>query len=223
MSMYVQRYGYYPASQFIGPSTVEAAVWPARLQTFVDGNKDVFHCPSRDDRFRWSDTSPEPVVPASGLLLELGYEPNEPLVHVTAHFSYGYNVVGSGDSSYLSAQKGLGSWPKLASVDNGAAGELPASRVRLPADMIAVSDSDGDGRADYEIVPTRAANLLPGRIHSGGANVLFCDDHVQWYRQEDLIIPVPATLADAPRIRMWNHDHLAIPWDNWTPPPGKGP
>jgi prepilin-type processing-associated H-X9-DG protein len=77
---------------------------------------------------------------------------------------------------------------------------------------------------DYNINPSKETpQSWPGRVHSGGANVLFCDGHVTWYRQEDLVIPVPATLADAPRIRMWNHDHLAIPWDNWSPPPGKGP
>ena len=39
--------------------------------------------------------------------------------------------------------------------------------------------------------------MWPGRVHGGGANVLFCDGHVTWYRQEDLIVDaadrVPAT------------------------------
>jgi prepilin-type N-terminal cleavage/methylation domain-containing protein/prepilin-type processing-associated H-X9-DG protein len=213
MTLYVQQYRSYPAQMF-EQIEAEAAIWPARLRPFLEGNKELFQCPSRDDRFRWDEGAPQPVVPASGIFLQLGYAPDEPLVHRVTYFSYGYNAAGY--SSSYSDRKGLGIWPKVAGVSNDLAGETPASHVRCPAEMIAVADSNGDGIMDYAISPRRTSLILPGRVHSGGANVLFCDDHVQWYRQEDLIIPEPAVLADAPRVRMWNNDHLAIPWDNPT-------
>ena len=95
---------------------------------------------------------------------------------------------------------------------------MPATRVRVPSDMIAVADSDGGGptpfrltwRADFIIYPDRASDVLPGRLHAGGANVLFCDGHVTWYLQEDLIVDgYSRSPADQPRIIMWNNDHHA--------------
>ena len=49
----------------------------------------------------------------------------------------------------------------------------------------------------------------PGEVHSGGANVLFCDGHVTWYVRQDLVINDPPSEADKPKIRMWNNDHRA--------------
>ncbi len=94
--------------------------------------------------------------------------------------------------------------------------------------MIAVADSGQPppdphhkGRMDYAINPRPSSYIPPGRVHGGGANVLFCDGHVTWHPQADLLIPEPDTIADAPKIRMWNNDHMAMPWDNFGP--GKGP
>ena len=116
----------------------------------------------------------------------------------------------------------------LEPITNEFAGEMHASRVRLPADMIAVADSNGDGRGDYSISPKPSSNhIVPGRIHGGGANVLFCDGHVTHYRQEELLIAERRDLhlnpVDAPKYRMWNNDHRS-PWDDLVPPPfpGKG-
>jgi prepilin-type processing-associated H-X9-DG protein len=81
--------------------------------------------------------------------------------------------------------------------------------------MIAIADSDADGISDFVIQPERDGGVwLPGRVHGGGPNVLFCDGHVQWYRQEDITYDSRVSdEADAPRRlrvrRMWNHDHKA--------------
>jgi prepilin-type processing-associated H-X9-DG protein/prepilin-type N-terminal cleavage/methylation domain-containing protein len=207
MTWYVQQYAHYPATRYYEGQLI-AAVWPARLRPFVDGQKEVFSCPSRDDRFDWTESGPEPVQRASGILLDLGYQDGEPVVHTDAPFSYGYNGVGYGDV-YLPAQRGLGAFPTVAQVWNPNAGETPARAVRRPAEMIAVADSDGNGRNDMGIGPRPESNMLPGRVHSGGANVLFCDGHVAWYRQEDLAVPSPPSSADKHKIRMWNNDHRA--------------
>jgi len=208
LTMYTQHYRYYPAQEIMPANNLRAAIWPTRLRAFVGANRDVFFCPSRDESFRWDDAGPEPVIRASGYFLEMGYEPDEPLIHPQVHFSYGYNCTGDGDVE-LSSQKGLGAFAVIATVTFPFAGEMPASRVRLPADMIAVTDSDGDGRADERIFPERITNLLPGRVHGGGANVLFCDGHVTWYLQDDLVVDNPQAAHEKPKVRMWNNDHRA--------------
>ena len=90
--------------------------------------------------------------------------------------------------------------------------------------MIAVADSDGDGKQDYLIHPARnqAIGQL-GRVHSGGANVLFCDGHVTLYRHEAITFDHPPSPADFPKVRMWNNDHWA-PGDDLSSGggPGKG-
>jgi prepilin-type processing-associated H-X9-DG protein/prepilin-type N-terminal cleavage/methylation domain-containing protein len=224
LTMYTQQYRYYPGC-FLGAAGTEAAVWPARVRLFLDNQKDVFHCPSREDSFRWSDSGPQPVTRATGAFLQVGYEPDEPLVDWRAPFSYGYNVGGTGGFVAVPDQRGLGIEPFAHGLTPyGARGDMPASRVRRPAEMIAIADS-GDkpmagnvGYSDYIILPWASSPLPPGRIHAGGANVLFCDGHVTWYRQEELLISDSPQRSEAPRIRMWNNDHLA-PWDLQT---GKG-
>jgi prepilin-type processing-associated H-X9-DG protein/prepilin-type N-terminal cleavage/methylation domain-containing protein len=204
--MYTHQYRYYPACEIDGYA-IAGAVWVPRLRAFTGGSKDVFLCPSRDDSFRWSDAGPEPVVPAFGVFLELGYEPGEPLVNGNAHFSYAYNYNGT-TSSGPAGQLGLGGSPTVSFIDNRDFAELPAGKVRRADDMIAVMDSDGDGCFDFRVDPWRRRDRVqPGTVHSGGANVLFCDGHVTWYLQQDLLIGDPDTAADSPKIRMWNNDH----------------
>lgn len=222
MTLYVQRYARYPAAIFDGPGMPEAGVWPARLRPLAGGSRDVFHCPSRGERFRWSETSPAPVFGATGYLVDFGYEPGEPLVYRGAPFSYAYNGNGASGDYALSLQRGLGIWPRHRLIDHNYSGEMPASRVRRPAEMIAIADSDGNAVMDYAMVPRLSSMIPPGRVHAGGANVLFCDGHVTHYRQEDLLISERPTPAEAHKIRMWNNDH-STPWDYAGGGTGKGP
>jgi prepilin-type processing-associated H-X9-DG protein/prepilin-type N-terminal cleavage/methylation domain-containing protein len=214
MTTYTQQYRFYPSSQLIrnaghGPE-YEAAVWPVRLRPLMGGNREVFHCPSRDDGFRGSEGSDWANIPAGGHYVEVGYEPGEPLIHYYARFSYGYNGDAYGDSTHRDNQKGLGLWPEVATVTYVDGGEVSASRIKVPADMVAVADSDGDGVQDYLISPVGSlSHAWPGILHSGGANVLFCDGHVTWYVRQDLLINDPPPEADKPKIRMWNNDHRA--------------
>jgi prepilin-type processing-associated H-X9-DG protein len=207
MTMYVQQYRFYPAEELYYTTELQAAIWPTRLRPFMGPNRDVFFCPSRDERFRWDDGGPEPVVRAFGLFTELGYEPDEPLIHRHVHFSYGYNALGFDDGAN---QHGLGAWPVVAQIAPGFEGEVPASRVRVPADMIAVADSNGDGGHDFLIsLIGSIPQVWAGNVHSGGSNVLFCDGHVAWYARQELTVNDPPSEADRPKIRMWNNDHRA--------------
>ena len=217
--MYTQQYRYYPGTWFVDvlsstPTTTTvayAAAWPVRLRLFLGQSKDVFYCPSQDERCRWTDSGPLPLNRASGRFATSGYEPGEPLLHYSGPFSYGYNGTGAGDGWMDSGpSKGLGLvsgvTPRDPTALQGWWGELPASRVRAPADMIAIADSDADGKADFYIIPY-SETLRPGRIHAGGANVLFCDGHVTWYRQEDLVIDPARDRSQWPKMRMWNNDN----------------
>jgi len=213
--MYTQQYRFYPAGWDQDPSA-EAAVWPARLRPFLGGNKDVFYCPSEDERCRWTRDGPEPVVRAaagSRFILH-GYEAGEPLVHAMAYFSYGYNSMGDGTDE-SGAAKGLGTMADAAEgglQHRGSADpERPAARVRVPADMIAIADSTVDGTVDPWIFPDSAnQGGMPGRVHGGGANVLFCDGHVQWYLQADITFDInkyPPDHTTSAKAQMWNYDH----------------
>jgi prepilin-type processing-associated H-X9-DG protein/prepilin-type N-terminal cleavage/methylation domain-containing protein len=220
--MYVQQYRYYPGMSAQDHNiNAEAAVWPTRLRPFLGGGKDVFYCPSQDPQCRWTDGGPEPFMPARGIFLSYGYEEGEPLVHFFAHFSYGYNGWGVGERDKASpsgyAYPGLG-WQ----TGGGAAaklnlgGERAAGQVKAPEDMVAIADSTADGHHDYLVFPQLSADYaLPGKIHGGGANVLFCDGHVQWYLQHDIDVddgPGKRTLENAWRWRRWNYNHKTN-WD----------
>jgi prepilin-type processing-associated H-X9-DG protein len=87
--------------------------------------------------------------------------------------------------------------------------ELAAGRVKRPAEMIAIADGTADRAYDVCIGPQpRDATVLPGKCHGGGANVLFCDGHVQWYLQEDLhCADGDDSDADRRKRRMWNNDN----------------
>ncbi|HEY1243664.1 MAG TPA: prepilin-type N-terminal cleavage/methylation domain-containing protein, partial [Hyphomicrobiaceae bacterium] len=75
---YTQRYGRYPGAavpEVVGGTITSAAVWPSRLLPMV-GGKEAFYCPSQDERCRWSDSGPLPLVRASAgsRFLDYGYE-----------------------------------------------------------------------------------------------------------------------------------------------------
>ena len=111
--------------------------------------------------------------------------------------------------------KGLGPYVQPAST-NLRYRQLKASKVRLPAQTIAIADSTADGWTDFWISPIPGAQgAPPGSVHRDGANVLFCDGHVQWYAQKELVRPAA---FDSPQIylrwqameRMWNYDHTVL-------------
>jgi prepilin-type processing-associated H-X9-DG protein/prepilin-type N-terminal cleavage/methylation domain-containing protein len=210
--MYTQQYGYYPGVYVPAGDLLNSAVWPVRLRPLLGGNKEVFNCPSQDERCRWEEGAAGPVVRATSVHAAYGYELGERLIHEGgSFFSYGYNGYGTTDPPF-----GLGLYsdrnPQSVQYET-----VKLGGVKAPEDMIAVADSTADGYGDFCIRhqrinfrwESRSVSIMPGRIHSGGANVLFCDGHVRWYLQEDLTVVGNATAADYWKLRMWNRDHLA--------------
>ena len=107
---------------------------------------------------------------------------------------------------------GLGDvWPGPGEPGAWNSAELRASRVKQPAEMIAIADTTADGQQDHVLRGnTVTRNAVPGVVHpsaahSGGSNVLFCDGHVQWYRQAE--ITFDSYGRNVAVRRMWNYDN----------------
>ena len=196
LTAYTQTSGYYPG-YWLGTFT-EAAIWPVRLRPYLGGDQQVFYCPSQDERCRWTPDAPGPVRLATAQEEPWGYETGERLLCVMGmYFSYGYNGLGATGNDRL---KGLG-W------DVKYDGVMRSSRVKAPEDMIAITDSTADGKSDHLVRPYDDAFAPPGRVHRRGANVLFCDGHVAWYPQANLIVDS----SHSPKARWWNNDHEVPP------------
>jgi len=162
--------------------------WDDKLLPSVSNNREVFLCPANKLAPRWTNGMATPV-------------PNP---------SYGYNMAGSGRFRVANPSLGL---------DGSAAHPiyLPENQVKVPADMIAMSDykrtivtSSGDNDADD--LPPLPVNLLAGLPpprHNLGENVVFCDDHVEYAKQSKW-------LEKTERARQrWNNDHLPHP-ETWV-------
>lgn len=218
MTAYVVDTGYYPGCQhFEGfGSDRSFAVWPVRLRPYLGASSAlgdenalrVFHCPANDIAIDWQITFGAGSQYAIQSDRGFGYRPGERLLQTTGvPFSYGYNDWGAGFNGVPgSEQYGLGGDIGDPAGRPGYGLELRAARVRLPARMIAVADSFTDGIFDYNIDPNDT-NENPGNLHNGGANVLFCDGHVDWYAQSDLTNVNPATPQGTAMNQMWNNDY----------------
>lgn len=56
-------------------------IWPVRLRPFLNGNQDVFYCPSQDEQCVWK-TNPAALFRAAGPIEEqYGYSLAEPVLH----------------------------------------------------------------------------------------------------------------------------------------------
>ena len=178
----------------------------------------VFNCPAQEERCEWDPQVPTPhlVGPGESVIIwatdahsGYGYRRGEALMvgfaQNSRRFSYGYNAWGVGDRrdrSFLGLGAHIGGLPPYK--------EVHASRVRKPVEMIAIGDSHVDGHADFELTPIdELGHRLPGAVHHRGANILFCDGHVEWYLQKDLINAAPTNPSPKARLmrRMWNNDN----------------
>ena len=215
LTMYVAQYRYYPGCYGFNTPNAFPAIWPTRLRAFTGGDRSVFNCPAQDERFHWKRDGPG--GPASYYAGEVeassfGYDVGERLIAIQgSYFTYGYNVWGAGDRRDHGL-RGLGAavaaTPELLGAVRNQNPPIVAGRVKCPAEMIAIADSIPDGSWDFAIDgsvdPGSGIGIprgWPGSIHRGGANVLFCDGHVTWYLQRDLV-----GYTDATR-RMWHNDH----------------
>ncbi len=190
LNQYTTEFRKYPlaaaAESVSGATTL--AMWDGKLLAMMSSNRAVFVCPSYKDAPSWTNNVRLPV-------------PNP---------SYGYNTVGTGH--YPASGPSLGLDGGSDSMNLGKATFLNETQVKSPSDMIAIADAQpSPGGADRDLDDLFPVNLLAELIkprHSFGANVVFCDDHVEYAKE---VIWVRKT--DAARKR-FNNDNLAHP-ESW--------
>ncbi|MDB6058400.1 MAG: hypothetical protein JWO95_2244 [Verrucomicrobiales bacterium] len=186
LEMYVEDDHYYPG-HYIAKTPIESSqiVWPGRLLPFTSNHRGVFFCPAAPKAAAWTTTTN-----AGG---EFPFN-----LTGTSTFSYGYNDWG-GCKMDTKPYVGLGAQVNLQ-------GEVVPSTVKVPSDMIVLTDSNCDGQWDTATTPlTTSTNQNPGDRHSDGSNILFCDGHTEFLK---LVRLMEATAAM--RVR-WNRDHKPHP------------
>lgn len=190
LELYVQEHGFYPLATAGGG----LGSWHGALRPYA--GDEVFYCPQKQKTAdQWLQLFPNAT-------------------EINPH--YGYNFIGSIRRNPPPANPGLGG----DFIFDGAQGHyLPAleSKVIAPSQMIALGDSAAFIKppASAKTTPART-NLLyvafpfrfpswgyegVGHWHNGGANMLFCDGHVEYARQSEWM------KASDERRRLWNSDY----------------
>ena len=201
MGMYTTETSHYPGGHTYNPPDAACMTWPSRLRTYAAS--DIFWCVSADPTSKWT------VKFGRGLAAQYGYQAGEVRLGAAVPFSYGYNNWGSWDTPWGGApQYGLGGYsaaPGQATSHDYY--ELPASRVNVPADMIAIGDSSVNGYWDAFIDPECEKDPAtewpeyPSARHMGKTNLVFCDGHVESIIRDDIVG------ASDRAIRRWNNDN----------------
>jgi prepilin-type processing-associated H-X9-DG protein len=184
---------------------VLVCVWAPRLRTILSpdnplAGRAVFWCPASDPGWKWNPrfNSPNPDFYATAMDTGLGYSLGEQLLYQTTPFSYGYNGRGSEPADQM-PQRGLGGYKWDLTWR-----EVNASAVRMPGEMIAIGDRMNHNLQDtiwpYGLNPLSDTDQ-PSTLHNGGANILFCDGHVQRCDKREL------AHGDSRVQRKWNNDH----------------
>jgi prepilin-type processing-associated H-X9-DG protein len=110
--------------------------------------------------------------------------------------------------------------PQVAEYGLGLKAGISQSEILVPADMIALHDTDlqpnvwpplpsgpmggspgGGGGGGYSPPPDTNVNLHVSQRHNGGANVLFCDGHIEYGKEPSL------TKETVEARQRWNRDH----------------
>ena len=232
MTMYTQQYGVFPIQEFGINDTIGSwgAVWPTQLRKFLGGNQKVFYCPAQNPKCEWKSDAPGPVVYAEAIHTQFGYQIGERLLLNGSpwyqpgtrgmFFSYGCNVFGitaANISSHAPTGRAMGIFYFIPpSGWSGAWRCRQVTSVKSPSEFIIMADTAVDGVYDFTISITDdgqntrwGQTTVPANVHRGGANVLFCDGHVQWYLQKDLVCKDPPLLEERAKQRMWNADNLS--------------
>jgi len=176
-----------------------AAIWPTRLRKATKTGRGIFWCPAQEPGYQWQEKYGSGPGYAIAGDAGFGYEVGELLLNVrTVIFSYRYNDWGSINCQI--PDRGLG-----CDIKGGFnRKEMKASKIRKPSQMIAVADGTSVYSWNFNLDPTEQPQY-PGKIHNGGANVLFCDGHVDWYLQKDLVRDGNKNWSAV--ARMWNCDY----------------
>jgi prepilin-type N-terminal cleavage/methylation domain-containing protein/prepilin-type processing-associated H-X9-DG protein len=178
LQMYVDDSHAYPGFEPTTPKL--SGSWVAgQLRPYL--SEVVFRCPELEDY-------------PFGVVMIMGAGERETVV---SHGAYGYNAFGCAPNR-TQLRVGLGG---LYSDEEQLWRLVPETAVRSPAGMIAIGDTAPLG---VVIAPVAIENYLPislpSRRHSLGANLVFCDGHVEYKKQSRWIE------ASEEARRKWNID-----------------
>ncbi len=186
--LYVEETATYPSDQNMmpGPPPREVRQWFQMFLPYAADDWDLFYCPANPSYFKLTN----------GFILHAAPD----LRGWNAGFSYGYNAYGGGLNG---ASYGLGNFSSVAEAG-----------VSVPSDMVAFGDTQSDFWVDFIVSPfnlpnsTSFGNCLPSKRHQEGANMLFCDGHVEHGKQSEWIARTPEAR------RRWNRDNAPHP-ETW--------
>lgn len=215
LATYVNDWGKYPGPA-IGSGVFHASLatsWSASLEAYLTGIASTSPIEGVSRERRHPSVFNCPAAPRRMASASIG-NANGESVYVN---NYGYNVKGTGFRLFNIQDLGLA--PGLRSSGNSSSSITvwtTESNVRVPSDMIAIGDGyEDDLRYSSWIMPEPPwLSLLGGNIgtvgtvHNRGANVVFCDGHVEYAKQSKWV-----TATDQTR-RRWNNDNQPHP-ETW--------
>jgi prepilin-type N-terminal cleavage/methylation domain-containing protein/prepilin-type processing-associated H-X9-DG protein len=165
LNLYTGEYQKYPLAA-VNEQTVAGTVvslWDGKLLALASSNRDVFVCPAYKKAPKWTNNVRQPL-------------PNS---------SYGYNTAGTGRYPTTGASLGLDGGSDTMNLSK--ATYLLESQVKVPSDMIAVADaqpkSGGADRDQDDLFPVNLLAELINPRHDLGANIVFCDAHVEYAKE----------------------------------------
>ncbi|MDP6082345.1 MAG: hypothetical protein QF663_02670, partial [Verrucomicrobiota bacterium] len=132
-----------------------------------------------------------------------------------AFFTYGYNDWGVREFVTVKGRT-LGLGGDVRSEND----LIPESTVRVPSDMVCISDTQADGIWDCAVDPCDGGNFnnpareWPSMRHTLGSNILLADGHSEYHKMMDLVArrPTGAYKPDAASmLRRWNNDNQPHP------------
>ena len=217
LRLYVDDFNAYPGYYFcfsgfskigFGPG-YRSNYWDSKILPYVRGSVAVFLCAGQTGRANdISNNWHNWIGPAS--LPQAWY--------CTNNMRYGYNNVGAG---FANCDLGLGN-----DGERSVYTSQPESKVVAPADMIAITDYDpaanvyGGGLCDAGW--SLYVYTFTGKRHAGGANVVFCDAHVEFANTNRWDVPgnwMPlGGRANLAALQRWNNDHRPHPEAVWSHP-----
>ena len=187
---YIEDFQKYPLyEEFYSATTV--GFWQDKLLGFASRSQALFLCPANftaknDVTNNWSFRDRQQLLCPNR---SYGYNAEGSFPFWRSRVGESFNVLGL-DGEFL---------PFAAAIQ-----PLPEAQVVAPADMTAVADYDPtiDDDGDGDLHPEALWGILTGR-HSRGANVVFCDAHVEYAKT------CRWTAATDSARRRWNRDHQA--------------
>jgi prepilin-type N-terminal cleavage/methylation domain-containing protein/prepilin-type processing-associated H-X9-DG protein len=181
LRLYVDEARQFPTWGLVGLYSTNH--WDFLLLTCGGKNPSVFLCPARNPSTTWTNLQQ--------------FNP-----------TYGYNGYGSGwDVTPSGGSVNLG----LGGISSKPVVPLPESAVVAPSDMIAIGDYPElePGRQDGDIAGAldEYDDFVADR-HNKGANVVFCDAHVEFAKQTNWMKAVESAR------KRWNYDNQPHP-ETW--------